>query len=49
MKAILAINHILIQTRSGALERCIEPILIYGCEAWTISKQVQKQLEPTEM
>ena len=37
-----------IQTRR-ALEYYIEPLLIYGWEAWTISKQIQKKLEDTEM
>ncbi|GFO14934.1 2-oxoisovalerate dehydrogenase subunit beta, mitochondrial-like [Plakobranchus ocellatus] len=27
----------------------IEPVLMYGCEAWTISKQIQNKLEATEM
>ena len=31
------------------LECDIEPILMYGCEAWTISKQAQKKLEAVEM
>ena len=46
--SILTNNHISILTRR-ALEYYIEPILIYGCEAWTISKQLQKILEATEM
>ncbi|GFN78083.1 LINE-1 retrotransposable element orf2 protein [Plakobranchus ocellatus] len=32
-----------------ALECYIEPVLMYGCEAWTISKQIQNKLEATEM
>ncbi|GFO11222.1 RNA-directed DNA polymerase from mobile element jockey [Plakobranchus ocellatus] len=27
----------------------IEPVLMYGYEAWTISKQIQDKLESTEM
>ncbi|GFO01374.1 retrovirus-related pol polyprotein from type-1 retrotransposable element r2 [Plakobranchus ocellatus] len=27
----------------------IEPVLMYGCEAWTISKQIQNELEATEI
>ena len=38
-----------IQTRKRTLECYIEPILMYGCEAWTISKQAQKKLESVEM
>ena len=36
-------------TRKRTLECYIEPILMYGCEAWTISKQAQKKLEAVEM
>ncbi|GFO01905.1 exportin-t-like [Plakobranchus ocellatus] len=43
------IMNISIRTRRRALECYIEPILMYGCEAWTISKQTQKKLEATEM
>ncbi|GFO23909.1 endonuclease-reverse transcriptase [Plakobranchus ocellatus] len=32
-----------------ALQCYIEPVLTYGCEAWTISKQIQNKLEATEM
>ncbi|GFO14860.1 endonuclease-reverse transcriptase [Plakobranchus ocellatus] len=42
-------RDISIRTRRRALECYIEPILMYGCEAWTISKQTQKKLEATEM
>ncbi|GFN93972.1 endonuclease-reverse transcriptase [Plakobranchus ocellatus] len=42
-------QYISIRTRRRALECYIEPILMYGCEAWTISKQTQKKLEATEM
>ena len=48
MKLILT-NNILFQTERRALEYYIEPILMYGCGAWIISKQVQKKLEATEM
>ncbi|GFO45839.1 endonuclease-reverse transcriptase [Plakobranchus ocellatus] len=49
MKAVLTNQCISIQTRQRALQCYIEPILMYGCEAWTISKQTQKNLEATEM
>ena len=35
-------KHISIHIRR-TLESYIEPILMYGCEAWTISKEVQKK------
>ena len=49
MKTVLTNSHISIQTRKRTLECYIEPILLYGCEAWTISKQAQKKLEAVEM
>ncbi|GFO27916.1 retrovirus-related pol polyprotein line-1 [Plakobranchus ocellatus] len=49
MKAVLTNQCISIQSRQRALQCYIEPILMYGCEAWTISKQTQKNLEATEM
>ena len=49
MKTVLTNSHISIQTRKRTLECYVEPILMYGCEAWTISKQAQKKLEAVEM
>ncbi|GFO40770.1 ubiquitin carboxyl-terminal hydrolase 24 [Plakobranchus ocellatus] len=49
MKTVLTNKNISIRTRRRALECYIEPILMYGCEAWTRSKQTQKKLEATEM
>ena len=43
MKTVLTNSHISIHTRKRTLECYIEPILMYGCEAWTISKQAQKK------
>ena len=42
-------KYISIHTRRRAFECYIELILIYGCETWTIVKQIQKKLEATEM
>ena len=44
MKPILKNNQISIQTRR-ALECYCEPNVIYECKDWTISEQIQKQLE----
>ncbi|GFO31937.1 pogo transposable element with znf domain [Plakobranchus ocellatus] len=49
MKTILTNKHISIETRKRALQCYIEPFLMYGCETWTISKQIQNKLEATEM
>ncbi|GFR77827.1 endonuclease-reverse transcriptase [Elysia marginata] len=49
MRAVLTNKHISIQTRKRVLQCYIEPILLHGCEAWTISKQIEAKLEATEM
>ena len=49
MKTILTNTNISIETRKRALQYYIEPVLMYGCEAWTITKQIQKKLEAMEM
>ncbi|GFO19349.1 endonuclease-reverse transcriptase [Plakobranchus ocellatus] len=49
MKTILTNKHISIETRKRALQCYIEPVLMYGCEAWTISKQIQNKLEATDV
>ena len=36
-------------TRQRALQCYVEPILIYGCETWTITKPIQKKIEAVEM
>ncbi|GFO34672.1 endonuclease-reverse transcriptase [Plakobranchus ocellatus] len=38
MKTILTNKHIFIEMRKRALQCYKEPVLMYGCEAWTISK-----------
>ena len=48
-ESILTNNQISIHTRRRALKCYIELSLMYGCEAWTISKYLQKKLETTEM
>ncbi|GFN79417.1 RNA-directed DNA polymerase from mobile element jockey [Plakobranchus ocellatus] len=49
MKPLLTNNKITITTRKRALPCYIEPILMYGCEAWTITKEIQKKIEAAEM
>ncbi|GFO18604.1 cyclin-dependent kinase-like 2 [Plakobranchus ocellatus] len=49
MKTILTNKHISIETRKRALQCYIEPVLMYGCEAWPISKQIQNKQKATEM
>ena len=49
MKAILTNRKLSIQTRKRVLQCYIEPILLYGCETWTITKTIMKRIEATEM
>ncbi|GFO38331.1 LOW QUALITY PROTEIN: RNA-directed DNA polymerase from mobile element jockey [Plakobranchus ocellatus] len=49
MKTTLTNKHISIETRKRAFQCYIEPVLMYGCEAWTISNQIQNKPEATEM
>ncbi|GFR63281.1 endonuclease-reverse transcriptase [Elysia marginata] len=49
MKPLLTNNKITITTRGRALQCYIEPILRYGCEAWTITKEIQRKIEAAEM
>ena len=49
LKPILTNNNITLKTRQKALQCYIQPILMYGCEAWTINKQTQRRLEAVEM
>ena len=49
MKSILANKKITIKTKKRFLQIYIWSILLYGCEAWTITKKEQKYLEAAEM
>ncbi|GFS14638.1 endonuclease-reverse transcriptase [Elysia marginata] len=49
MKNILTNPHMSIETRKRVLECYFEPILMYVCETWIISKQTRGMLEATEM
>lgn len=49
MKKILTNTNLSITVRKRVLQSYIMPILLYGCETWTMSKQITKQLEAAEM
>ena len=49
MKNILTNKKISIETRKRVLKCYIEPVLLYGCEAWTMSRQAEKHLMAVEM
>ena len=37
------------KVRRRVLDCYILPVLMYGCEAWTISKEIENRLRATEM
>ncbi|GFR85072.1 endonuclease-reverse transcriptase [Elysia marginata] len=45
MKSILTNPYMSIETRKRVLECYIEPILMYGCETWIISKQTRGRVQ----
>ena len=51
MKQTLTNNHISIKTktRKRAVKTYIWSVLLYGCETWTVSKNLEKRLEAAEM
>ena len=49
MKLILTNKNMSMVTRQRVLQCYVEPILMYGCETWTITKPVQKKIEAVEM
>ena len=49
MKSIMTNIKKSIVVRKRILEAFIEPVLLYGCEAWTIDERMKRSLETTEM
>ena len=49
MKSILTNKNMSMATRQRVLQCYVEPILVYGCETWTITKPIQKKIEAVEM
>jgi hypothetical protein len=49
MKSILTNNHISKETRLRVLKCYVWSTLLYGCEAWTITKGMERKLEAAEM
>ena len=48
-KNILTNKTINVEQKKRLLCVVIWPVLLYGCEAWTISKKMQKQIEATKL
>ena len=49
LKHLLTNRHISIKTRMRVLKCYVWPVLLYGAETWTISKEMRKKLEAAEM
>ena len=49
MKNILTNRSLSMKVRKRVLSYYIEPILMYGCEAWTMNKTIKKFIEATEI
>ena len=49
MKSILTNKNMSMATRQRVLQCYVEPILMYGCETWIITKPTQKKIEAVEM
>ena len=49
MKSIMTNIKMSMLVRKRILEAFIEPVLLYGCEAWTIDERMKRSLETTEM
>ena len=49
MKSILTNKRLSLGVRKRVLQCYIEPILLYGCEAWSMTKQTSTSIEAIEM
>jgi hypothetical protein len=49
MKSILTNSKITMETKVRLLECYVFPVLTYGCECWTISQEMERRLNATEM
>ena len=49
MKNLLTNSRLSLQTRVRAIKTYVWSTLLYGCEAWTVSKAMEQRLEAVEM
>ena len=49
MKKILTNNKITIKTKKNIIRTYVWSSLLYGCETWTVTKEMQKKLQATEI
>ena len=49
MTRLLTNSHLTMNTKKRAVKTYIWSTLLYGCEAWTVSKEMERRLEAMEM
>ena len=49
LRKIMVSLTIIMRTRIKVLKAYVWSVLLFGCKAWTISKEMRKRLEATEM
>ena len=49
MKSIFTNRNISLPTKLNTLKASIWSVLLYGCECWTITPDLERRLEATEM
>ena len=49
MKPVLMNRNISTTTKKRVLKTYVWPVLLYGCECWTMNKDIERRLEATEM
>ena len=49
MKSIFTNRNMKVYTKINTLKAYIWSILLYGCECWTLTKDLERRLESTEM
>ena len=49
MKHIFTNRNISFKTKMNTLKAYVWSILLYGCECWTLTKDLEKRLEATEL
>ena len=49
LKTILTNKKLSFKTRERVLQCYVYPILMYGCEAWTITRTIEKRIDAAEM
>ena len=49
MESVLKNRQLSLETKRKVLECYVTPVLVYGCESWTISGEMERRIEAAEM